>query len=339
MRRWLIWASVAAVVLAAATGVATTSASTAAKAKSIRIGLVLPALSNEAINDVKLGAEARAKQLGNVQILTTGSYKGADQAKGIENYIAAKVDVIGYDSIDAAAVGPAIVKANKAGIPVIGLISKATKGQHTTFIAADFREDGEIIGRWMDKVLGGKGNAALAEGNPADAAGQQLKSGFKTGLKVGGSQIKLVAVAPTLWDRAKALTVATDILTAHADLQGFYGMNDDVALGVLQAIESAGREGKIKLAGHNGTCEALGSLLEGKLDFTVMLFNKPLGAQFVDTALAVLKGKKFPAFTKAPVFGIDTATAKGVLAGTKKAPGALQADVKSRLTKAKGGCK
>lgn len=339
MRRWIILASVAAAVLAAATSVATTSASTAAKAQSIRIGLVLPALSNEAINDIKLGAEARAKQLGNVQILTTGTYKGADQAKGIENYIAAKVDVIGYDSIDAAAVGPAIVKANKAGIPVIGLVSKATTGRHATFIAADFREDGEIIGRWMNKALGGKGNAALAEGNPADAAGQQLKSGFKTGLKAGGSQIKLVAVAPTNWDRAKALTVATDILTANPDLQGFYGMNDDVALGALQAIESAGREGKLKLAGHNGTCEALGSLLKRKLDFTVMLFNKPLGAQFVDTALAVLKGKKFRAFTKAPVFGIDTATAKGVLAGTKKAPGALQADVKSRLKKAKGGCK
>jgi len=337
MKKWAI--SVALAVVAIGAVVATTSASSGKTSKKIRIGLVLPALSNEAINDVKLGAEARAKQLGNVQVLVAASYKGEDQAKGMENFIAAKVDVIGYDSIDAAAVGPAVQKANAAGIPVIGLISKADKGKHVTFIAADFRQDGEIIGRWMNKSLHGKGNVALAEGNPADAAGQQLKSGFKTGLAVGGSKIKLVAVAPTNWDRVKALSVATDILTAHPDLQGFYGMNDDVALGALQAIESSGREASILLAGHNGTCEALSSILKAKLDFTVMLFNKPLGVQFVDASLQVLKGKKFPAFTKAPVFGIDTSTAKAILEGKAKAPAALQADVKSRLQKAKAGCK
>jgi ABC-type sugar transport system substrate-binding protein len=339
MRRRLIPASLAVVLVAAAVAAAT-SASTSVRVKTIRIGLVLPALSNEAINDIKLGAEARAKQLGGIQILTVGTYKGEEQAKAVENFIAAKVDVIGYDSIDAAAVGPALVKANEAGIPVVGLVSKADKGKHATFIAADFRQDGEFIGTWMNKALGGKGNVALVEGNPADAADGQLKSGFKTGLKKNGSTIKLVTVVPTGWDRAKALTVATDILTGHPDLQGMYGMNDDVALGALQALQAAGREKDIELAGHNGTCEALGSVLKARLDYTVLLFNRPLGSQFVDTALGLLKGKKYPAFTRAPAFGLDTASAKAILAGKSGgAPAALVPDIRSRLQKAKGGCK
>ena len=47
-----------------------------ATADTIRIGFVLPELSNEAILDLDIGARARAEELGNVEILTNGSYSG-----------------------------------------------------------------------------------------------------------------------------------------------------------------------------------------------------------------------------------------------------------------------
>lgn len=306
--------------------------------KTIRIGLVLPALSNAAILDIKLGAEARAKKLGHVQILTAASYQGEAQAQAVENFIAAKVDVIAYDSIDAAAVGPAIVKANKAKIPVIGIVSKANSGKLATFIAANFTHDGVLIGAWMNKALGGKGNVALLEGNPADAADQQLKTGFLQGLHEHGSTIKVVADQPTNWDRTTALNVGTNVLTANPNLQGIYGMNDDVALGTLDALKAAHRQ--VKLAGHNGTCEALQHIIQGDLNYTVLLFNRPLGEQTVDVALGILKGKKYPSYIRAPAIGIDTATAKAVLAG--KSGGiakSLLPDVRRRLREAQGGCK
>ena len=127
------------------------------EAASIRIGLVLPELSNAAINDIAIGAKKRAKEIGNIEILVTGTYSGEEQAKAVENYIAAGVDLIAYDSIDAAAVGPAIVKANKANIPVIGVISAASSGEMITFITPDFCENGRLIGNWMSKTLGKNG--------------------------------------------------------------------------------------------------------------------------------------------------------------------------------------
>ena len=311
---------------------------TAGAADKIRIGLVLPDLSNQAIADIDTGARARAAELGTVEILTTASYSGEEQAKAIENYVAQKVDIIAYRSIDAAAVGPAIVKANEANIPVIATISAASGGKSVTFITPDFREDGRIIGRWMVGKLG-KGGVVAIEGNPADAAGAALTAGFKEGLATGGI-MKLVASAPSDWDREKALAVATDILTAHPDLQGLYGANDDVAMGALQALKAAGRVDKVLLAGHNGTCEALASILKGDLDFTVMLFNQPLGRLTVDTALKVHKGEKVPDFMAAPVFGIDEPTAKAIAGGDLSAvPADLQPEVKARVTKAAAGCK
>jgi ABC-type sugar transport system substrate-binding protein len=206
-------------------------------------------------------------------------------------------------------------------------------------MSPDFTENGRIIGRWMVGKLGKDGKVALAEGNPADAAGNALVVGFKEGLASGGI-MKLVADAPTDWDRQKALAVATDMLTAHPDLQGMYGANDDVALGAFQAIKAAGRKSSILLSGQNGTCEALAALLRGDLDFTVMNFAKQLGRMSVDVALKLKEGKPVDENIKAPAFGIDTATARAAAAGdTSGVPVDIASDVKARVVAAKNGCK
>lgn len=317
--------------------VATVQAAPAAD--KVRIGLVMPDLSNAIIADIAAGARERATALGNVEILTTGSYSGEDQASGVENYVAQHVDAIVYDSIDAAAVGPAIIKANAAHIPVIAIFSAASEGKDATMLSPDFTNNGRMIGTWMVGKLGKNGKVALVEGNPADAAGEALVTGFKEGLAAGGIA-KLVASAPTDWDRQKALAVATDILTAHPDLQGMYGANDDVALGAYQAIKAAGRKSSILLAGQNGTCEALGALLRGELDYDVMNFAKQLGTMSVDVALKLKAGGTVPDYIKAPALGIDSATAQAVAAGdTSEIPPDIAADVKARIVKAKNGCK
>lgn len=311
----------------------------AAAQDKVRIGLVLPDLSNEAIADIDTGARARAEELGTVEVLTTGTYSGEDQARAVENYIAAGVDLIAYDSIDAAAVGPAVVKANEAGIPVIAVISAASSGELVSFITPDFRENGRKIGRWMSQTLGSGGIVAHVEGNPADAAGAALTQGFKEGLSEGGID-NIVAMAPSDWDRERGMHVATNILTAHPNLQGLYGANDDVAMGALQAIKASGRSGQVLLAGHNGTCEALAAMLRGDLDFTVLLFNKPLGALMVDVALKVLDGETVDKDIPAPVLGLDAGWAKGILDGTREDPPAnIAPEVKQRLEAAAKGCR
>lgn len=311
---------------------------TALAAGNLRIGVVMPDLSNAIIADIDAGVRARAAELGNVEVFTTASYSGEEQAKEVENYVVQKVDVIVYDSIDAAAVGPAIKKANAAGIPTISIFSAGTGVKDASFLSPDWTESGRIIGRWMAKQVGPKGVVAEVEGNPADDAGAKLTQGYQEGLAESG--IKVVASAPSDWDRQKALAVATDIITAHPDLQGLYGANDDVALGALQALIAAGKKDQVALAGLNGTCEALASVLKGQLNFSVMNFAKQLGRQSVDLAIKLHNGEKVPEKVAAPAFGIDTATANSVIAGdTTAVPAVVVDDVKARVLAAKNGCK
>src|SRR5215210_7595019 len=61
----------------------------------IRVALVLPDFAqNAAILDVKKGADAAARKIGNIDLITTGSISADGQVRAIEDAIAAKVDVI-----------------------------------------------------------------------------------------------------------------------------------------------------------------------------------------------------------------------------------------------------
>ena len=313
---------------------------TSASAQDLRIGLVLPELSNEAILDIDIGARARAEELGNIEIMTTGTYSGEEQAKAMENYIAAGVDILAYDSIDGAATGPAVVQANEAGIPVIAVFSRGAKGENMTFLSADWKDNGVAVGSWLAKKLGPGAIVAHVEGNPADEAGALLTVGFLEAIKAGGID-GTVAQAPSNWDRERGMSVATDMLTARPDLQGIYGANDDVAMGVLQAVKVAGAIGRTSLVvGHNGTCEALASVLKGELGFTLMLFARAIGSDMVDAAVSISKGESVPSFIKMKTLGMDTEWARGILDGTADSPpDNIAAETKARLERAQGGCK
>ena len=327
------------IALGVAVSVAALGQSANADHKVIRIGLVLPELSNEAILDIDIGAKARAKEVGGVDLQTTGTYSGEEQAKAMENYIAAGVDILAYDSIDGAATGPAVVQANEAGIPVLAIFSRGAKGEDVSFLSADWEGNGEVVGTWLAKALGPGAIVAHVEGNPADEAGASLTAGFLKGIKAGGID-GTVAMAPSNWDREKGMSIATDMLTAHPDIQGIYGANDDVAMGVLQAVKVAGLADQVTVVGHAGTCEALASIIKGELAFTNMIFARPIGADMVDAAIKIAHGESVPDFIAMRVLGMDTAWANGILDGTREDPPAqLAPEVKERLERAKGGCK
>ena len=310
--------------------------STSADGKKIRLGLVLPSLSIEAILDVKNGAEAQAKKMGNVELLVTGNNDPQQQVAAFENYLAAGVDAIGFDSLDAESIAPAVKKANEQNVPVIAMLSGSASGEVVTMLEPDQVLSGEKLGKWLAEALGGEGKVAYITGNAATVADQQLREGWGKGL-APASGIEIVPDSPaTNFDRAQALNVANNVLTANPDLNGIYGVIDDVALGAFDAAKSAGRQDDVLIQGVNGTCEALASILKGELDTTVMNFLPIVGSQFVTIATDVIAGKSVPETQHVPTYLLDQEKAKAILAGDLEVPAGL--NVKERLDAAEAGC-
>jgi ribose transport system substrate-binding protein len=311
------------------------SGGNAAPAK-LRLGLVLPDLTNQTINDIYQGAKARAAELGTVEISQGGTSETAQWLDACERIVASHVDILAYDTLDAAATSTCIKQANDAGIKTICIFACTAEGKNDALITLDFENDGKMIGEWMGKALGGQGEVGFLHGPPGDQAAEAIRKGFKGALASSCPNCELVAEAPGGHDRNTGYTVGQQVLTAHPNIDGMYGLNDDIAMGIVKAVQQEGKLGKIKIAGHNGTCEALGSILNGGLSFTILIAGQPFGAAVVDTAVKLHSGEQVETVNVTPI-PIDQEAAKGYLDGSKESPAGV--DMKDRMEKAKAGCK
>lgn len=312
----------------------------AVAAKDVRIGLVLTDLTVSTINEIYIGAKQRAAQVGHVTILEGGSSKTVDWLNACQRIINTNIDALAYSTIDEKGTRRCIVEADKKGLPIICVLPCTPIGKRNVRFEIDFLGNGTKIGSWMGRTLGGKSEVAVIVGAPGDQAARQLVQGFKSGLKKACAGCKVVAEAPGGFNRAQAYTSALTVLAAHPNLAGIYSLNDDGALGVVRAVKQQGKLGKIKVAGHNGACDALKSIMDNSgLGFTVLFAGEPFGVAAVNTALKMVKGVKVPAKLSGikAAIPIDRQTALDYLSGKKANPPGV--DVRAKLSKIKKkGC-
>src|SRR5437763_3849678 len=337
--RWKLRAPaiVAGIVVGAgvlvATGLATSGSGTSAsqRSASYRIGLVLPDLSNLYIAGIRDGAEAQAKKSG-AQILVKGTNDAAGQTNALLAFVGAKVNAIIVDAIDGHAIAPAIKAANKANIPVVAIQSNVYGGKVATFIAG--REDHAGVAMATDAVNWCKNinpcKIGIVEGILADQSGAEENKAFRAYV-AKNSNIKIVGAAETQYDPAKALNVATNLLTANPDLNYIYAWWDPGGAASVKAIQAAGKLGKVGVASQNGDCIELGLVLKGSASVTAAFFPSIIGGTGVTSAIKAIKGQKLPSYIEAPVLGVTTKDANDWLAGKSSPPAPLKADIMQRL--------
>ncbi len=342
-RRLLVWLVItviaACVVAATALGSpARTSRTTAAK-KTIRIGLVLPALSNPFIAPIRDGAIAEAKKLGNVQVLTTGTNVPAEQLNALNTYLAANVDAIMFDPLDDSAISPAVVAANKKGIPVIAIVGGSQKGKLSTFITPKWFNAGsaaakQVAGGWCKSLKPCK--VAIVGGGNAPGPGLDSGKGMIAGLK-GAANVQLVQNVYTDYSAEQSLKAAQQVLTGHPDVNFVMAWWSVGTISTESAIRTANKTGKIGTASLTGACPVLKDMLNGLVYNDVMMFPELMGSAGVTSAVKLINGGKVPAVQASPFYPITKAKAEAILAGKLKPPAGVP--VLAHLQAAKAGCK
>ena len=87
------------------------------------------------------------------------------------------------------------------------------------------------------------------------------------------------------------MTAAEDVLTADADLAGFFCINDMGALGCVQACNAAGRT-DVVIYGVDGNPDFMGYVEDGSATASAAQQPSVIGSNAVDTAIAVLAGEE-----------------------------------------------
>jgi ribose transport system substrate-binding protein len=263
------------------------------------IVFIMKSLANPFFIDMEDGAREEAAKLGvNLTVLAPQrEIDTAEQMTIVENQITLGVDAIILVPNGSRELAPAIKAANDAGIPVLIVDTKmdpeAMKEAGAvaeTFIGSDNYLGGSIAAETIADLLGGSGKVAVLEGIPGHETAWARDSGFKeTIAKYPG--IEVVASQTAHWDRAEGLDVFTNMLQGNPDIDALFAANDQMALGAIQAIESAGRTGDIIVVGFDANNDARTAIKDGTMYGSIAQFPNAMGVIGVRKAVEVLEGK------------------------------------------------
>ncbi|HRD20667.1 MAG TPA: substrate-binding domain-containing protein, partial [Fervidobacterium sp.] len=134
------------------------------------MGLSLSTLNNPFFVTLRDGAVDAAKKLDINLIVVDAQDNPAKQLSDIEDLIQRKVNFILINPTDSSAIGSAVEKANKAGIPVATVDRNADKGKVVFHIASDNVAGGRMAARYIADALKGQGTVIELVGIPGSSA-------------------------------------------------------------------------------------------------------------------------------------------------------------------------
>jgi ribose transport system substrate-binding protein len=244
------------------------------------IGVSLLTRGHIFYRDLEEGLKNQADRFGYDLIITSAEWDLGKQISQIEDFVSRKVDAIIVCPVDSKGIGSGITEANKAGIPVFTADIAAEEGVVTSHIASDNIRGGKLAGEYLAKLLKEKGNVAIIN-QPAITSVLDRVAGFKEAISKY-PDIKIVADVNGQGVRDRSLQVTADVLQANPELNGIFGINDDSALGALDAVNQFNRE-EIVIVGYDATPPAVDEILKGSsLKADVIQFPKMIGTKTIN---------------------------------------------------------
>jgi ribose transport system substrate-binding protein len=245
---------------------------------------------------VRAGAEAAAKE-NNVEIVWNGPAQETDytgQSNIVEDAINRRVDGIVLAPTHKDALIPVVERAGRAGIPVTIFDSGIGTDKYVSYVATDNRQGGRVAAERLAEKLGGKGKVAILGVKVGSVSTDEREQGFQEVIKAKYPGIEIVAFQYGESDRARSLDRATDILTAHPELDGFFASNESSTVGAVQAIKQKGLAGKLTLVGFDSSPNLIDDLKTGAIDSLVLQNPYKMGYEAVKAMVAKLNGQSPP---------------------------------------------
>lgn len=225
--------------------------------------------------------------------VTEGTGDVGVEIANIESLIQREPDVLVLSSLSGTAVYPAYEAVNAAGIPLIinnsGIPDDAAENvSYTAFISPDDWYNGRILAEYMVERLGGEGNIIVVEGVVESSNYEFRLGGFMEVINEHPG-IKVVGQQSGAWIRMPAMQAAVDLLQANPEIDGIYAMNDEMGMGVIAALRSAGREEEVVMVSVDGQADLVCEIKKGSAAEASVFWESDM-TSVVDAALAVAEG-------------------------------------------------
>jgi ribose transport system substrate-binding protein len=261
-----------------------------------RIGVVPKAVAHVFWQSVHAGAVAAGRE-GGVEIEWKGPPQETDFSRQIEivdSMINARVDGIVLAPTEATSLVSVVERAAAQNIPLTIFDSGINTEQYVSYVSTNNYEAGVLAARKLGAILNGKGKIAMVKMVPGSSSTMERERGFEETLAKEFPDLVKVGEQYCMSDRARALTVTENMLTANPDLDALFASAEPATVGAAQALKARELSGKVKFVGFDSSDTIEQDLKAGVIDALVVQDPFNIGYAAVKTILAKLNGEAPP---------------------------------------------
>ncbi len=271
-------------------------ASAVQEGETVRIAFSAPGADHGWLAAITENAEEEAASFDDVEfVLLEGTNDSAAQVSQVEQLMADDPHVLIILPHEGDPLTPVALEAMERGIPVVNVDREfASEGAYRTWIGGDNYGIGVSAANFIAEQLNCQGNVVEIQGLAGISVTEERTAGFgDTISQLCGDGIQIVAQQPADFLPDQGLEVMETILQAESDIDAVYTHDDDMAMGVVSAIENAGREDEMILTGAGGSREAMERIEQGGLYAATFLYNPSMSASAVRVARLIALDQGF----------------------------------------------
>jgi ribose transport system substrate-binding protein len=305
-------------LFAIAAGVLALGAPVAAFAQNkVNLGVAIPAATHSFTAGIVWWAnEAKAeleKQHKDLKITIKTAANAGEQANQLQDLVTAnKINALVIFPFESAALTKPVAQIKNKGVYVTVVDRGLTDtSAQDAYISGDNTAFGKVPAEYLAKALNGKGNIVALRGIATTLDNERMDA-FNSVMK-NYPDIKLLDAKYGNWNRDDAFKVMQDYLTRFKQIDAVWAADDDMAVGVLKAIEQAKRQDIKIVFGGAGAKGMIKTLIDGKdprIQANVSYSPKFIYDAIKMTAEARLKGETLPPTTIIPSVLITKENAK-----------------------------
>lgn len=249
------------------------------------IAVSIPAADHGWTAGIVYHAQAAAKEINkaypDVEVIVKTSPSAAAQVSALEDLSASRnlaaLVILPYSSEELTTP----VKAVKGKGTFITVVDRGLSDAsiQDLYVAGDNIAVGRNTAKYLVDKLGGKGNLVVLRGIPTVIDDERIK-GFQDAIK--GTELKVLDIQYAHWNSDEAFKLMQDYLSKYPKIDAVWANDDDMLLGVLEAIKQSGRK-EIKYAlGGNGMKEIVKKVIDGN---AVTPVETPYPPSMIKTAI------------------------------------------------------
>lgn len=237
-----------------------------ALAADYTIGVSIPAATHGWTGGLNYHAEQAKQRLEetypNIEITIATASDPGEQANDLEDLVSLRnIDALVVLPFESGPLTDPVRRVKESGVFVTVVDRGLTEdGIEDVYVAGNNREMGRVSGEYIHQRLGGEGDVVVLRGIPTVIDDERVQ-GFQAAIE--GSGINVLDMQHANWNRDDGFEVMQDFLSRFDNIDAVWAQDDDIALGVIEAVRQAGREDELFIVGGAGMKDIIKRVMDG----------------------------------------------------------------------------